>query len=795
MSFVIDFFWTSIRSSEFKRGLIFVVAMLASAFLPIFGILLAQQNAESGLFPSPIDKYRYEVGKIQFPGAESFDASELKSIIGSKETIISPPHALLNYYYQNFKENRAAPRILVKNLEKNLEYFDSEYKFFNKLQAENDVAILEDYYNQRGYHEVTVGYEFYPDSSIGENVLSFSIYEGPRYTLAAIERFGLDELPLEVKNKIDRVESVETPTPFQEQDVMNDIRNIKRQLRNSGYYFADFEKPTVLADTSAKTDTVVAAFQTGKRYRFGDIDFVDSLKGQAKVVDAMKSKQLAFRSGGWYSAAKVNQSVGNMLSLGSFELVSIDTSNNFDRSADTTIPFTVFTQYKKQQEYGLSFFVNEDAVGKQKNVGTDFSYFNRNIFGAAQVANPFVRVTLLDISRALSDLSKYTEPEYRIGFNFAQPLLWTIDNSRVGLSSQFSYSFTKMNNILPLHALRFPVKFRVYFPEITYFNEGAVNFDLTYEKPYNFEEAEAKAVAEATTPEEIANAIRTFNNYSILNDFTKEKKPILTSNLIAFSLIGDTRDNFFSPTRGYYTSLTFEFTDYLFYPFDYLAEVASSEPGRVLGAAKFIKVHLSNNWYWKVNKNAVLALKQREGYIFWFDKANSYVPFESQFLAGGANSVRGWASRRLRYSKEFNPDVIDQDIYDIFSDFIGNAALIEGSAEYRYRFDGYAILGGPLAETLSNFGVTGFVDWGNAFFTMATDDNGEYIDKYQLKDFFEGIALASGFGLRYETPVGPARLDIAWKVYDPLDQKSKFIVGRPGGLSDFRFHVGLGNAF
>jgi translocation and assembly module TamA len=115
------------------------------------------------------------------------------------------------------------------------------------------------------------------------------------------------------------------------------------------------------------------------------------------------------------------------------------------------------------------------------------------------------------------------------------------------------------------------------------------------------------------------------------------------------------------------------------------------------------------------------------------------VPITFRFFTGGDNSVRGYAYQSL------GPK-------DAQGDVVGGKHLLVGSVE--------------LVRAIgTNWGAAAFYDTGNAF-----DD----IDTLQF-------AQGAGLGVRYYTPVGPIRLDIARQV----------------GVSDpeYRFHFTIGMQF
>lgn len=94
------------------------------------------------------------------------------------------------------------------------------------------------------------------------------------------------------------------------------------------------------------------------------------------------------------------------------------------------------------------------------------------------------------------------------------------------------------------------------------------------------------------------------------------------------------------------------------------------------------------------------------------------VPPSLRFFAGGDQSVRGYAYESL------SPKNSDGDA-------VGGRYLIVGSAEYQYEFT-------------KSWRLAAFIDEGNA-----------------VDDVFDPLATGVGVGIRWVSPVGPLRLDIA----------------------------------
>jgi len=157
----------------------------------------------------------------------------------------------------------------------------------------------------------------------------------------------------------------------------------------------------------------------------------------------------------------------------------------------------------------------------------------------------------------------------------------------------------------------------------------------------------------------------------------------------------------------------------------------------------FVKLVLEARHYLPLSQRLLLATRLKLGGIEPYG-ASTEVPFNVRFFAGGPGSVRGFELNRLGpVNSEGDP--------------IGGMSLIEGSAELRF----------PL---FGDFGAVLFVDFGNVFSSSFT---------YRFGD----LRYAVGPGLRYNTPVGPLRLDVG------------IIVDRRPGENFGHIEFSIGQAF
>jgi outer membrane protein assembly factor BamA len=753
----------------FTKNIVLLFCIFLTIFIELcFGNHTLKAQTGSGYFPSRSDKYQIEIDEINIKGFSALSERDLRGVIGSRPSNRNWYHQVIQYYYEQFNKNaqtrRVSPKSLIRSLKKALKTMMLEVHFYTQPTVDNDVLNLIDLYNQNGYHDAKVSYTFLPDSSKKKNILTFNIIENNHYSIKSLVLSGLDSLPDEVSQKIKPLINVRTDEMFSESKIIEDIRSIHNCLQDNGYYFTNFDTPVITKDSVNFCDSVYIRFNTGKRQRIGSINYIDSTKGQKPVINGMKELQLEFKPGDWYSRTKIMNSINNLNSLGTFEITNIDSSTVFSKMNDTTLPILVFNQYRKQQEGGLGFYINKTAIVNYTNAGMELSYSHRNIGGIAQSLSLFGKAELQDISRIL-DSSYQFQPQLQFGINFAQPFLFSWDVARFGGAIQLIYSKSRLNNDIELNTFSMPVRLPIKLPDYTYLQSGSLDLLIEGLEPIDYSTAYNKAMINATSTEDIQKVESYFNFFRTINNYRK----VPTALIIGGSLTGDKRNDIFNPTKGYFFNVSLDFT-----------------PG--LGLAKFFRAQLSYYLFESLNNNTVFALKLRGGKTFNFGVANaSYIPFDRQFYSGGANSVRGWSSRRLRYPQ---PPSDTSYINNFFQDFVGSLEIIEGSIELRFRFRRPDTWSPAIADQIANLGLTGFIDFGNTFHWLLDE---EY--SYNALDYITKLAVAAGFGITYQTPVGPARVDIALPMYDPSAETNKFIFSSKDIFKEMKFHIGLGYSF
>lgn len=198
-----------------------------------------------------------------------------------------------------------------------------------------------------------------------------------------------------------------------------------------------------------------------------------------------------------------------------------------------------------------------------------------------------------------------------------------------------------------------------------------------------------------------------------------------------------------------------------------------------LATFRFQKISFDVRRFIKLGQTTTFAARLQAGGIV--NAKTDSLPRNSRFFLGGTNSVRGWYRQELGPKQaRVRTDSVRQN---------------DGTFADTTRFEQYIPLGGravfgfnievrqELNNFIKGFGIAAFLDGGQVWQSIATIGN-------------RPIQFGAGGGLRYRSPIGPLRIDVAYKL-NPTREDLGIYKGQNFGdiWNRIGIHFSIGQAF
>ena len=198
--------------------------------------------------------------------------------------------------------------------------------------------------------------------------------------------------------------------------------------------------------------------------------------------------------------------------------------------------------------------------------------------------------------------------------------------------------------------------------------------------------------------------------------------------------------------------------------------------------SQYVKLETDFTKTWTLNASSQLVGHLNAGYI-WYYGNSDWVPNSEMFYAGGANSIRAFSVRGIgpgRFSStgEKSLDYLVRN---------GTIKLV-GNLEYRQRLFG------------NLYGAV-FLDAGNVWVSEKGSNGDAELDEYfspgnfEMKHFFNDIALGTGIGIRYNLDFLILRLDWGFGLHVPYDTGKSGYFNTESFKNNQSLHFAIGYPF
>ncbi|HEX3596091.1 MAG TPA: POTRA domain-containing protein [Polyangiaceae bacterium] len=631
-----------------------------------------------------------------------------------------------------------------------------DYEIFDRLTLQRDLARVERYYRARGFYSAHARAGRVIKKSDGHVQVVIVVEEGPPTVVGKVEMQGIEGLPPDLREKAKRRAGKLLPRGdrFEEGPFGDAETALKKLLNDRGYAYATVSRDAVV-DVVHHTADVMFTVEPGTKAVFGDV----TIEGLGSLPDAPVRRALDIKKGAPYSASELDDARQAALDLGVFSSVDVIPDLADPKTGSTTVPVHVRVEPAKLHAWKLGGGVEFDPI--KTDIHGIVGWEDHNFFGGMRQYSVSFRPGVVLYPLRVNDwvAPQRLLPEFKLKSELRQP----------------GFIEARTNGFIRPELNLFPVLLRTTVrsqdPVLGYLEfkggagldrvlwklYGSLSYNVQVEDPFWYKQGQTNvdlrtlliAYPELTT------------NFQFVNDRVRPRKGIAIANTL---------------------------------------QVAGGPFG---GVAQDVRIQPDVRGYVPLGKRVTLAARAAIGMLFPQNYGKSVskagedgltddqrvndlqIMFFRGLFAGGPNSDRGYP---LRGIGPHEPVPFES---------IGGINTASCNANATAASDCLVPVGGLSSWEASlelRIAISGPVSM--AVFTDTADVNRE------LAFRFSRPHLSSGLGLRYDTPVGPIRLDVGYRIpgLQILDSENKTdparepdpdkLLGLPVALA-----FGIGEAF
>jgi translocation and assembly module TamA len=591
-----------------------------------------------------------------------------------------------------------------------LPFFGKEEHFDDNAWTA-DQRRVERYYQAHGFYQARVIDETVLETNPGHVGLRLEVREGQPTLVSRLDVRGLEVLDDKQRQTVLEKLPPKAGRVFLEEEWDKTHDLLAQRLQALGYAGATLRRQAEV-DVDKHTAELLITADVGKRYKFGDVRIapLDDRKVNPKLIEDQVTSVI--HSGDWYSPDALEEAQARVFNMGVFSAVKVNRAalDQAKGAADIVVDVreAPFTTWRFGGGFGGDPLRNE--------LRTSALYENRNFLGGTR------RLTL----RA------------RLGY---AALAGTSNSGFFAFASVFRRESGSQHG--PFGRLTAEI-------EQPHFLTRALAIQLALEPSYVLEPAYRAAGASSRLSliaRPTSHLTMSFSYYFSIYQLSTPVRLASTATQTQFvgcgltciveyfeqNVVWDHRDEILQPHRGVFLSLGLQ------------------EGGNTLAESSgflffnFIRLLPEGRAYLSFFDNAfTIAARARFGLMF---TRTGTAPIPVRFFSGG-NEMRGFSALRLSPYEVVPPTDCSGTALDAIivqggacpgqgtAVPVGGNTLIDGSLELRWNV--------WEKLTIATFVDAGYVTSGSFSAQIFTDLN-----------------VAVGIGVRYRTPIGPIRLDLA----------------------------------
>jgi len=596
--------------------------------------------------------------------------------------------------------------------------FALQRNYLPRREFQLDQIRLERWYFIRGYREAVIDTAT-SISPEGKATVTFTVHEGRPVLADSIEFFGVEDFDPGLTQNL----PIRKGDPFNSLLVDAARDTLTRRLANRGYAHAEVLLSSFIPRGSyeARVTYDVAA---GPHSRYGDV----TILGNENLSHTTVLRTLQFRSGDAYRIDQLQEAQARLFGL---EIVrSAAILPDYGNTPDSIIPVTVQLREGDLHRVraGAGWSSDECLDVEARWVSRNFQGGGRRMQLRGRVSNVLAR----DLYGLFCDPGtrddRFFRPNWLVSVDFAQPWIFSTRNS-------FQASLFTERQSVPDAFVRKATGLQLGLTR----NIGPRTPLTASYRPERSSLDAAEALVCSTflvcTQEDIATL-----------------QSALWLAPVGLTFTRSTTDNLLNPSRGY----------------QLLIDVEHAEP--FTGSDfSYSRVVTEGSRYGRLTPGSILATRLRLGWVgaggfegLGGERSNvDIVHPQKRFYAGGANSVRGFAQGRL------GPRVLQADVKDLVAPASGtpactpeevvaltcDASPVNEGAFTPTPTGGTRVIEGNLEVRIplgGRFEAATFADFGQVW------DVGQAVSVGDMQ-------VTPGLGIRYMSPIGPLRLDLAYR--------------------------------
>lgn len=686
--------------------------------------------------PTPCDRPDLSgcvIDEVKVVGARKVPADDTKDKIAS-----APASRFLGGILENIPVFSLLDRITV------------DYERLDPYVLERDLARIERLYRARGYYEAHARAARTFKEPDGHVTVEIAVDEGPAVNVADVRVEWKDwtaSVPIAMTRSVeDARRLLAIDKPFDEATYEDVKKKMIRAMTDAGFAYASGEG-SANVDLVRHEARVVYTLELGPMCRFGKIELID----MGEITDGSVRPRLDLREGRRFSTAKIDDAQADLARLGVFGAIDpVPKLSPKGQPRDPVIPLTISAQQSKLRLFKTGIGAE---VGSRVEVHGIIGWENKNFLGGLRYflidAKPGLVFYPMRIDTLFSQRPTNVLPEIRGRVSFRQPgafeprVDW-VNNLSVavyrpesptsdlntggyveatfGPKNDKTVYIPAVDNIIGYREYAGNTGFERYWLRTRI--KAGIYYNAQLDQPFSYNQSEL--------PLGYRRVLVLYPEANVSFDFRKDNagkygaaaalnphSGVVTSIDSQFAVGGDVTDLRFRPELRLYIpiskriTLGARLTTGLLIP---LSDYADSIKNPVDCAA------ITD----PEARDACATVRAREQQLLQF----------RAFFSGGPSSNRGYPYNGVGPHEQVQFITQNANIGDVIA--TGGLTLWESSLELRV----------PLGDKL---GTVVFVD-------------GSDVTRQVLKFRLTAPHLSAGIGFRYETPLGPFRADLGYRI-------------------------------